>query len=72
MNFADKDGTTKVYIPVHPCPVLNVLMYPGGFQNMGHGQVQNADVSDISDFFSNFYKSDFSIITDSQMRKLEF
>ena len=20
MNFVDKDGTTKVYIPVHPCP----------------------------------------------------
>ena len=19
MNFVDKDGTTKVYIPVHPC-----------------------------------------------------
>ena len=29
------------------------------------------DVSEISDFFSNFYKSDFLIFTYSQIRKLE-
>ena len=39
MNFADKDGTTKVYIPVHPwfdsvaCCVYN--FYSGTFHTTG-------------------------------------
>ena len=31
MNFVDKDGTTKLYIPVHPCspgpPILYLRIY---------------------------------------------
>ena len=30
MNFVDKDGTTKVYIPVHPC--LSHVETQNGFQ----------------------------------------
>ena len=37
--------------------------------NVPEGQVENAD---ITDFFSNFYKSMFSIFTYSEYRKLEF
>ena len=27
MNFVDKDGTTKVYIPVHPWQFLSSIVY---------------------------------------------
>ena len=36
------------------------------------GQVENTDIADITDFFSNFYKSVFSIFTYSEYRKLGF
>ena len=39
--------------------------------NRHFGQVESTDVSDVADvFFSNFYKSDFSIFACSQIRKV--